>query len=123
MIVVVDLVGENCVTPEDGELVFEALRRQIETGQETILDFTGVKVFASSFFNTAIGKLYGEFSPDQLNALLKIKNLTDDGRTILKRVIENSKRYYADEKLRFCPSHEVARLIMAVYKTEGGKKP
>ncbi len=59
------------------------------------LDFAGVEIFASPFFNFAIGQLLRDISPDTLNRLLKFSHLNSVGNQILKQVIKNSKRYYA----------------------------
>ena len=62
------------------------------------LDFTKVGVFASPFFNVAIGQLLRDIKSEDLNRLLKVSNMTPAGLAVLRRVIENSKRYYSDEK-------------------------
>lgn len=65
-------------------------------GNAVELDFAGVSVFASAFFNFAIGQLLKDLSPNQLNERLKITNLSPNGYSILKRAIDNAKHYYSD---------------------------
>ncbi|MBN3885862.1 MAG: STAS-like domain-containing protein [Nostoc sp. JL34] len=67
---------------------------------EVELDFAGVEIFASPFFNFAIGQLLRDIKPETLNRLLKFSNLNTVGKQILKLVIENSKRYYSDPDFR-----------------------
>jgi hypothetical protein len=57
-------------------------------------------VYASPFFNAAIGQLLKDIKSEDLNRLLKICNLVPAGLAVLKRVIENSKQYYSDENFR-----------------------
>jgi hypothetical protein len=64
------------------------------------LDFDGISVFASPFFNFAIGQLLKDFSPDKLNELLSIINLIPDGTSVLKRVIQNAKEYHQNPRAK-----------------------
>jgi len=95
-----DLVGEHCITIQDGERIFERIHPELVAGRPVELDFHGVGVFASPFFNGAIGRLLEDIKPEDLNRLLKISNLNDVGYTVLRRVIENSKEYYSNPTLR-----------------------
>jgi hypothetical protein len=92
--------AENCITLEDGQKVFDLIHPDLLAGHIVELDFTNVTVFASPFFNSAIGRLLKDIKPDNLNRLLKITNLVPAGLTVLKRVIENSKEYYSNEGAR-----------------------
>ena len=92
-----EIVGEYCITLEDGQKVYDLIHPQLVAGCSVELSFTGVKVFASPFFNFAIGQLLVDIHADELNRLLKITNLNAVGASVLKRVIENAKRYYSDE--------------------------
>lgn len=91
------LVGKNCMTREDGQKVYDLIHPQLLAERPVELDFTGVDIFASPFFNFAIGQLLRDISPDSLNRLLKVSHLNRVGMPILKRVIENSKQYYSNE--------------------------
>lgn len=95
-----DLVGENCITLEDGQKVYDAIHPALVAGQDVEVDFAGVQFFASPFFNAAIGQLLRDLKPDLLNSHLKISNLVPTGMEILKRVIANARQYYSDEKSR-----------------------
>jgi len=92
-------IGENCITQKDGEAIHDLIHPALVSGEGAELDFDGCTVFASLFFNHAIGKLLAEFQPEQLNERLSVVNLNPDARSILTRVIENAKRYYADSQV------------------------
>ena len=83
------------LTPEDGQTVFDRITPALRQGDVVELDFQGVTVFASSFFNSAIGQLLREFKRDELRMLLKLQNLTADGLDVVRQVIENSQKYYS----------------------------
>ncbi|MEC4894073.1 MAG: STAS-like domain-containing protein [Oscillatoria sp. PMC 1051.18] len=94
------LVGKNCMTREDGQMVYDRIHSELLAEHPIELDFENVEIFASPFFNFAIGQLLRDIEPDSLNHLLKISNLNPVGKPILKRVIENSKKYYSDDEYR-----------------------
>jgi hypothetical protein len=94
------LLGKNCMTREDGQIVYDRIHAELLAEHSIELDFEGVEIFASPFFNFAIGQLLKDIEPDSLNRLLKISNLNSVGKPILKRVIENSKKYYSDSEYR-----------------------
>lgn len=90
-----ELVGENAMTLDDGEAIYARIHDPLTHGETVELDFDGVQVFASPFFNAGIGRLLGELTADTLNARLKFAHLSDFGARVLRRVIENAKDYYA----------------------------
>lgn len=97
---IVSLVGEHCITIEDGQHIYELIHSDLLEGKEITLDFAGVQVFASPFFNTAIGQLLRDLSPDILNQYLHLENLTAYGNQVLRRVILNAQKYYKEPNVR-----------------------
>jgi len=95
-----DLVGEHCVTSEDGQKVYNQIVPMLKANKKICLDFDGVNVFASPFFNFAVGQLLKDFSSDKLNDLLTVKNLKTDGFSVWKRVVQNAKEYYQNPKAK-----------------------
>lgn len=95
-----EMIGENCITLEDGQKIFDLIYPQLSADSAVELDFEKVKIFASPFFNSAIGRLLKDIKPDDLNRLLKVTNLVPAGLSVLKRVIENSKEYYSNGAVR-----------------------
>lgn len=93
---IAQLIGEFCVTLEDGQIVFDKISAAINTSTDVELDFEGVRVVVSPFLNAAIGQLLRDFTPNQLNQYLHIINLPLGVEAILARVIENAKTYYSD---------------------------
>ena len=113
-------IGENCITQLDGEAIHDLIHPALVSNESVELDFGGCTVFASLFFNHAIGKLLGEFQPDQLNKMLSVVNLTPDAMSILTRVIENAKRYYGDPKVREAQDKAIAE--QADKELDGGEE-
>lgn len=91
--------GENCMTQEAGQQLYEEIYPALRSGQPVALDFAGVKRFLSVFFNFAISQLLRDIDPDTLDCLLTVSNLSPVGQQTYDRVLENAKQYYAlDEK-------------------------
>ena len=54
-------LGENCMTLKQGQSLYDAIYPQLQSGETVELDFMGVRIFASPFFNYAIGQLLRDF--------------------------------------------------------------
>ncbi len=93
---ILTLVGKNCITLDQGGKVYKVINPLLSAGQQVQLDFEGVEVFASPFFNQAIGKLLEGILPETLNSLFSVVNLPNSGLVTLRKVIENSKKYYSN---------------------------
>ncbi len=92
---ILELVGENCMTQQAGQQVYELIYPDLHSGQTVELDFAGVKRFLSVFFNFAIGQLMRDIDSEALSNLLKVSNLTPVGQQTYERVFENAKQYYS----------------------------
>ena len=92
--------GEDAITLDDGQRVYDRIHPELRAGRAVELDFSGVTVLASPFFNAAIGQLLRDLSPNDLNRLLQVSNLTPVGTNVMRQVIANAKRYYAEPDYR-----------------------
>ena len=88
-------VGENAMAQEDGKAVYDLIHDPLRQGETVELDFEGVDVFASPFFNASVGRLLEDLERDALNARLRFEHLSTFGKRVLRRVIENAE-YYID---------------------------
>ena len=91
---VATIVGPSAMTLTDGNAVYAVIMPLLSRGEVVELDFSGVHVFASPFFNAAIGQLLASVQSSTLNALLKILNLAAPGDRLVRDVIRNAKRFY-----------------------------
>jgi len=95
-----EIIGENCITREDGNKVYNIIYPIMKSGGKVELDFEGIGIFASPFFNAAIGHLLKEFNQEDLTRQLFIHRLAPVGSDVLKLVITNSTQYYSDKNFR-----------------------
>jgi hypothetical protein len=94
------LVGDVCITHEDGEKLHSAYRSAFDSGETVELDFTGTRIFVSQFFNAAVGPLLKDYDIDQVRRRLQFTNLPKAGAGPLRRSVENAEDYYRDPKFQ-----------------------
>lgn len=84
-----------CVSPYDGDRVYEAIKIAVSNGESISVSFRDVKCISAAFLESAIGQLYnGEISSDDIE---KITYDTNPGRMLLiDRAIREAKDYYRD---------------------------
>jgi len=93
------IVGNSfCVDAEDGERVFDVLKKILEQNNKAIISFLNVEILTSAFLNTAVGRLYGVFDYEKIKTSLSVKDISDDDRLLLKKVTDTAKAYYKNKK-------------------------
>ncbi len=94
---IINIVGDSfCVEAEDGQKVFELVKKFFDENRKVTLSFLNVEMLTTAFLNTAIGQLYGTFSEELIKKNLTVKGLTKSGSISLKRVVTTAKQYYKD---------------------------
>lgn len=94
---IINIVGSSfCVEAEDGEKVFVLIDGLLSDQKKVVLSFLNIEMLTTAFLNTAIGKLYGKFTEEQIRANLSVRDLSPSGAVSLKRVVETAKLYYKD---------------------------
>ena len=94
-ILVFDITGRNAISMNSGHKIYELISQSIAIDEKVNLDFEGVEIFASPFFNAGIGQLLKIVPIEQLHLILKIQNLDDQGKNLLSLVLTNAKEYYS----------------------------
>ena len=87
-----------CVASDDGQKIHDCLDAALKANQGVVLSFRNVTALTAAFLNAAIGQLYGTFSEEQIQALLKVEDAEQDNLALLKRVVDNAKLYFKDPK-------------------------
>lgn len=96
---VADLIGSPlCISEEDGQKVYRKIEQLLRAGKHVTISFENVTMLISLFLNVAIGQLYGSFSEDTVRTQLKVEGLSSDDMELLKRVVDNAKKYYSNRK-------------------------
>jgi len=94
-----DIVGGPlCVSAEDGQRVHDKIVPLLRDGRKVVLSFEQVETLISAFLNAAVGQLYGELSEDRIRDLLDVRDMDEEDKAVLKRVVENAKAYFKAPK-------------------------
>ena len=93
-LIVKDIVGPNAISMQSGHLLYEQIDKTILAGEHVELDFEGVSLFASPFFNASIGFLLKDINVDDLKSRLVILNISEVGRQLLNHAIANAIKFY-----------------------------
>jgi hypothetical protein len=89
------IVGSNfCVEAEDGDKVHELITKALNEKVKVEISFLNIDLLTTAFLNSAIGKLYKDFSEDDIKMNLSVKDLSRSGAVSLKRVVETAKLYF-----------------------------
>lgn len=95
-----DLIGDVCMTYDDGERLHAAFRPAFDAGETVELDFAKTRIFVSAFFNASVGCLLEHYSRDEVRERLKFLNLPAAAAEPLRHSVENAERYYRDPTFR-----------------------
>ena len=97
-ILITEIVGSSiCVSIEDGSRLHDAIIAALGRGERVSLSFEGVSRLTTAFLNSAVGQLYNEYSEEQVRtALAPPVQATPEQLGLLKRVVDNAKRFFAD---------------------------
>jgi hypothetical protein len=100
LIEVRQFVGSRALTLDEGDLLNHAIVPHLKNRERVVLDFSGVEEIATAFLNTAVGRLYADFSSDELSANLTVENLNIGGQRSLEKVLTYARRYYSKPRLK-----------------------
>src|SRR5690606_37139352 len=89
--------GVNAISMNSGRKIYEEVFRLWPRHGKIIIDFDGVEVFASPYFNSSIGVLLKDRSISTLQERLAFENISEHGRRILNLVIDNAIKFYSDQ--------------------------
>jgi STAS-like domain of unknown function (DUF4325) len=95
-----ELIGDYCVTPQSGQEIYDRIKPLLIAKQPVVLDFLGIKAYASPFFNYAIGQLLKDIPYEELSRLVQYTNISSIGLRVVDVVLNSAKRYYTDENYR-----------------------
>ena len=60
----------------------------------TTVSFAGAELMTPVFFNASIGRLYGTFEYDYVDARLSISDVSEEDKKLVPIMIKRAKRYY-----------------------------
>lgn len=94
---VINIIGSKyCVSTEDGEKVYELIKKEISEKRNIEISFLNTELVTASFLMPAVGELYKDFPEEVVAQYLSVKDLTRSGAISLKNVIQAMKYYLKD---------------------------
>jgi len=94
---VANIIGDvYAVEAEEGQKVYEIVKKAFEENRKVILSFLNIEMMTTAFLNAAIGQLYSDFSEETVKERLRVENISESGKVLLKRVVDTAKLFYND---------------------------
>ena len=92
-----EVVGSPfCVASDDGQKIYDHLDAALKADRNVVLSFRNVTALTGAFLSTAIGQLYGTFSEEKIQSLLKVEDAKPDDLRLLRSAVNNAKLYFKD---------------------------
>ena len=93
-----EIGNKMCVSTEDGEKIYSLIKKAFDKKISVEISFLNIEIITSAFLNAAIGQLYGKYEESFIKKHLSVKDIMDEDKFLLKRVIERAKEYFADKR-------------------------
>ncbi|MDR0573275.1 MAG: STAS-like domain-containing protein [Tannerella sp.] len=85
------------VEAEEGQKVFALVKKAFLEKRKVVLSFLNMEMQTTAFLNTAIGQLYKDFSEEEIKENLRVENISESDKVLLKRVVDTAKLFYHDK--------------------------
>ncbi|RUS99177.1 hypothetical protein DSM106972_078790 [Dulcicalothrix desertica PCC 7102] len=97
---VYDIVAEYATTVSTAQKLYDIVYPELLAEKNISLDFTGVKIVTSLFFNLAITRILKDITRKKFDQLVEFTGLSERHQKLLTHLIKNAERYYYDEQYR-----------------------
>ncbi len=90
--------GPSALTVEQGDLLYSEIRKRLDIGEKTEIDFSNIESIITPFLNASIGRLYESYTSEDLKERLKISHQPQGTNGKFNMVIRNAKQFYANKE-------------------------
>lgn len=93
-------VNEICkfaISEEKGLILRKNLEDNINTNDEVVVNFEGISMFTTPFFNASLGFLILKYGPDKFDEKVKVVGLEDMGKETYAHSRENAIEFYSNK--------------------------
>jgi hypothetical protein len=88
--------GQFAIDPDNGEKLYDEMKKYLEKDQCFTLDFEGIEIFIASFACYCIGQMVYDFGKDTTQKIVdSVVNCKPQHKRCLDRVVRNYERYSA----------------------------
>lgn len=93
------VVGSSvAVSSSKGDEIFKLIDKALQNELTINIDFGDIKILTTAFLNSAIGQLYSKYTSNELKKTLRLHNISDSDKLLLKKVTDRAKEYFADRE-------------------------
>lgn len=96
-VIKISSIAPMAMTEDDGMSLRKKMENVLQNGEKVILDFEGIELFATPFFNSSIGYFIMKFSPEKFNSCVKVINLSDLGKETYGHSYQNAVSFYKND--------------------------
>lgn len=96
-VIKISSISPMAMTEDDGLQLRREIGNALKEGNKVILDFKGIDLFATPFFNSSIGYYVMNLSPDKFNECVQIINLSDLGKETFSHSYQNAVSFYENK--------------------------
>ncbi len=79
---------------DDASKIGYAIEPIFNSGEKVIVDFSGITIFTTLFFNNAFTKYILKLGPDEYKLKFELKNLSELGETTYQHSFDNAVNYF-----------------------------
>lgn len=90
-------ITKMAMTEDAGMQLRKEMNEAMEREEGVILDFEGIELFATPFFNASIGYFVMNLSPDKYKKQVKVINLSDLGKETYAHSYQNAVSVYENK--------------------------
>lgn len=87
-----------CLADKEGMVLRNLIDANFIANERVVLDFSGISVYASPFFNVSLGYFIGKYGIEKYNNVVEIKNLSPVGEKVYQIVSENAVKYFESNR-------------------------
>lgn len=80
---------------DDATELDKVIKPLFEKGEKIVVDFEGIKIFTTLFFNNVFAKYILKIGPEKYCECFKLENLSELGRTTYQHSFDNAVTYYS----------------------------
>lgn len=108
----VEIIGTSAaISPRTGVKAYEYVAEFLRSKKQVTISFADISDCTSAFCNSFIGKLYMDFSPEQVDSLLILEELST--HDIWNKKIHNAKLLGTNENIRSVRKSNIDDLILS----------
>ena len=84
----------NAVDATEGQFIYDLIIKAFFESKKVLLSFSEMEILSDEFLESAVGKLYENFSHHEIKKNMCIENIPFSGKVALKRIIDKAKINY-----------------------------